>query len=89
MNTTVIAALTLAIIAVSATQASAVSNSVRYACMGDYLSYCSMHAPGGTAVKRCMRHNGSKLSRRCVKALVNAGYVSKKEVRRRAAKLGR
>lgn len=89
MNTTVIAALTLAIIAVSATQASAVSNSVRYACMGDYLSYCSMHAPGGTAVKRCMRRNGSKLSRRCVKALVNAGYVSKKEVRRRAAKLGR
>ena len=85
MNTTVIAALTLAIFAATATQASAVSSSVKYACMGDYLSYCSGHAPGGAGVKRCMRANGSKLSRRCVKALVKAGYVSQSEVSRRAA----
>ncbi|MEQ8823048.1 MAG: hypothetical protein RIC14_01595 [Filomicrobium sp.] len=89
MNTTIIAALTVAIIAATATQASAVSSSVKYACMGDYLSYCSMHAPGGSGVKRCMRRNGAKLSRSCVKALIGAGYVSKAEVRRRAAKLGR
>ncbi len=89
MNTTVIAAVSLAVLAITATQASAVSSSVKYACMGDYLSYCSQHAPGSAGVKRCMRKNGSKLSRTCVKALVKAGYVSKKEVRRRAAKLGR
>ena len=89
MNTTIIAALTLAIFAATATQASAVSSSVKYACMGDYLSYCSQHAPGGSAVKQCMRANGSKLSRGCVSALIKAGYVSKKEVSRRAASLGR
>ncbi|MCH9808701.1 MAG: hypothetical protein K0U74_13300 [Alphaproteobacteria bacterium] len=89
-NTKAIAtALTFAVLAVSTTQASAVSSSVKYACMGDYLSYCSSHAPGSSGVKRCMRRNGSKLSRTCVKALVKAGYVSKSEVRRRAAKLGR
>ena len=78
-----------AIFAATATQASAVSSSVKYACMGDYLSYCSQHAPGGSAVKQCMRANGSKLSRGCVSALIKAGYVSKKEVSRRAASLGR
>ncbi|MEQ8823047.1 MAG: hypothetical protein RIC14_01590 [Filomicrobium sp.] len=85
----IITAATFAVLAATATQASAVSSSVKYACMGDYLSYCSMHAPGGSGVKRCMRRNGAKLSRRCVKALISAGYVSKTEVRRRAASLGR
>ncbi|MCH9809007.1 MAG: hypothetical protein K0U74_14880 [Alphaproteobacteria bacterium] len=89
MNTTLIAAVTLAVIAVSTTQASAVSPAVKRACMGDYFSYCSSHAPGSPGVKRCMRRNGSKLSRTCVNALVKAGYVSKRKVRRRAAKLGR
>jgi len=82
-------AITVAIVAGSASSAFAVSSSVKYACMGDYLSYCSGHAPGSKGVKRCMRSNGSKLSKSCVRALVKAGYVSKAEVSRRAASLGR
>lgn len=82
-------AITVAIIAGSASNAFAVSNSVKYACIGDYLSYCSSHAPGSAGVKRCMRANGSKLSKTCVRALVKAGYVSQSEVSRRAASLGR
>lgn len=82
-------AITVAVIAGSASNAIAVSSAVKYACMGDYFSYCSNHAPGSAGVKRCMRANGSKLSKSCVRALVKAGYVSKSKVSRRAAALGR
>ena len=83
-------ALTTAIVAgalaAQASTASAVSLGVKIACTGDYLNYCSQHAPGSAATKSCMRRNGTKLSKRCVNALVSAGMVSKAEVKRRAAK---
>lgn len=83
---TAIATATLAgALAVQATAASAVPFSVKVACTGDYLNYCSQHAPGSAATKRCMRRNGTKLSKRCVNALISAGMVSKAEVKRRAA----
>lgn len=87
MKKTLVTALTVAIVATASSQAFAVSSSVKYACMGDYFSYCSAHSPNSPGVRRCMRRNGTKLSRRCVNALVKAGYVSKSEVRRRAARL--
>jgi hypothetical protein len=87
MKKTFITAITLAIVAATSSQAFAVSSSVKYACMGDYLSYCSSHSPSSPGVRRCMRANGPKLSRSCVNALVKAGYVSRAEVRRRAARL--
>lgn len=71
----------------SATQASAVSSKVRSACMSDYLNYCSQHGVNVSKVGRCMRKNGNRLSKRCVRALVSAGYVSKAEVARRSASL--
>lgn len=90
LNTVFRTALTTAVVAgalaAQATTASAVSLRVKVACTGDYLNYCSQHAPGSTATKRCMRANGSKLSKRCVNALVAAGYVSKAEVKRRSAR---
>lgn len=89
MNTTFIAVLTFAALAFTATQASAVSRAVKMACANDYFSYCSAQAPGSPGVNSCFRANGSKLSHRCVGALVKAGLVSKTEVRRRAAKLRR
>ena len=87
MKKTFLTALTVAIVAATSSQAFAVSSSVKYACMSDYLSYCSAHSPSSPGVRRCMRANGTKLSRGCVNALVRAGYVSKSEVRRRAARL--
>lgn len=83
MNTTIIAAVTFAILAATATQASAVNRSVKRACIGDYFSYCSAHAPGSPGVRSCFRANGSKLSKRCIKALAKAGYVSKTKISRR------
>ncbi len=79
-------ALAFAALSLQATGAFAVSSSVKTACIGDYLSYCSSHMPGSKGLTQCMRRNGSKLSKRCVKALVKAGYVSKSEVRRKAAR---
>lgn len=77
----------LGVIAVSATQASAVDSGVRRACMGDYLNYCRQHGVNVSKVSGCMRRNGNRLSKRCVGALVKAGYVSKSEVARRQARL--
>lgn len=67
------------------TQASAVSFKVKMACASDYYSYCSQHASGSSGAKRCMRANGSKLSKRCVNALVGAGYVKASYVAKRRA----
>lgn len=89
MNFTIAAVATFAVLAATSTQASAVSRAVKMACIGDYLSYCSAHSPGSPGVRKCFRANGSKLSKRCVGALVKAGMVSQSEVSRRAAKLRR
>jgi hypothetical protein len=53
--------------------------------MSDYFSYCSQHAVGSSALRRCMRNAGPRLSKRCVNALISAGEVSQREVSRRAA----
>jgi hypothetical protein len=83
------AALTVAAALVSLTagqsDAHAVSARVKMACAGDYFSYCSQHSPTSPAVRQCMRTNGSKLSKRCVSALVAAGEVSAAEVASRTA----
>lgn len=86
MHSIAVAALVaaVAIVAQSAT-ASAVSSSVRRACMGDYFAYCSSHAVGSQSLRQCMRDAGPRLSKSCVNALVEAGEVSQKEVSRRAA----
>jgi hypothetical protein len=68
-----------------ASQAGAVSLTVKLACANDYYAHCSQHAPGSVGVRKCMRAHGSQLSQRCVSALVAAGEVSKVEVDRRKA----
>lgn len=66
-----------------ATQAGAVSLTVKLACANDYYAHCSQHAPGSVGVRKCMRAHGSQLSQRCVSALITSGEVSKAEVNRR------
>lgn len=79
-------ALIAGAVSITATsQAFAISNNVKMACIGDYFSYCSQHAVGSQALRACMSDNGLRLSKRCVTALIQAGEVSKDEVARRAA----
>ena len=81
------AALLLGAVSFPISQASALSNAVKVACLGDYLSYCSSHQVGSPQLRQCMSAAGPKLSRGCVSALIAAGEVSKTEVARRAASL--
>jgi len=75
------ALLTLAVSALSASQATAVSEAVTNACINDYFAYCSAHAVGSEGLRQCMRANGPALSLRCVYALIKAGDVSFAEVK--------
>ena len=77
--------VTLTALAVGNSDAHAISARVKMACAGDYFSHCSQHSPTSPAVRQCMRTNGSKLSKRCVNALVAAGEVSAAEVASRTA----
>lgn len=78
------AALMIGLGVALATPASAVSSSVRNACMGDYFQFCAGMEVGSQELRRCFNRNGAKLSSSCVGALVAAGEVSKREVNRRA-----
>ena len=82
-------AIVLGILSLQVTEAAAVGARVRMSCIADYFSYCSQHKVGSTALTQCMRANGPNLSKRCVNALVAEGYVSKSEISRRAASLGK
>lgn len=83
------AALLLAAAIAPLSEAAAVSQSVKFACVSDYLNYCSQHPVDSKALRQCMRAAGPRLSKRCVDALVAAGEVSKSEVNRRAASAAR
>ena len=61
------------------------SMTVQLACASDYYAYCAKHDPDGPAVRACMRANGTRLSDRCLNALIAAGEVSKSEASRRAS----
>ena len=79
----VTAAIALAGIFATPSDANALSLRVKLACASDYYKHCSAHSPGSSEVRQCMRSVGAGLSRGCVDALVAAGEVSKAEVDRR------
>jgi hypothetical protein len=80
------ATIALGAVILPATQASAVSASVRYACAGDYLANCSAYEPDSADTRRCMRKVGLRLSTGCLNALVAAGEVSRSVISPRSAK---
>ena len=57
----------------------AASLAVELACASDYYAYCSQYDSDSPEVRTCMRVNGLKLSRTCVKALVAAGEMTQAE----------
>ena len=57
MPRSLVGATTLALIAVTSTPASAVSDAVKIACRNDYFAYCSQHDPDGQDVDRLHRRN--------------------------------
>jgi len=82
-QTVLSSALALAGAAITTSDAFAVSLSVQLACATDYYAHCSAYSSDSPQVRSCMRAVGTRLSKRCVNALVAAGEVSASEVAHR------
>ena len=68
--------------AASAGDAYAFSKKVRNACGFDYQDFCSQYDPNSSAVRRCFESNRRSLSKGCIRALVDAGEVPSKYIKR-------
>jgi hypothetical protein len=55
----------------------------RQACRDDYKKFCSEYGLETSALRSCMDRAGQKLSKQCVRALIQAGEVTAAEVERR------
>ena len=89
MKTVIIAAIVTVLagaVQVGAVHASAYSEAVRKHCRSDYKKYCGEYGLETNALRNCMNRHGDKLSDACVRALVQSGEVSQREVDRRRKK---
>lgn len=60
----------------------AFSDRVKKACAGDYQNYCSQYVPESSAARRCFESNRKSLTKPCVTALIDAGEVPAKYLRK-------
>ena len=58
-------------------------------CAEDYRRFCSEWGLETRGLQNCMRRHGDRLSKACVRGLIQAGAVSQAEVDRRRAQAGR
>jgi hypothetical protein len=65
------------------TPANAFSAKVRKACAGDYQNFCSQYEPESTELRRCFESNRKGLTHTCVTALVDAGEVPARYLRKK------
>jgi hypothetical protein len=72
----------VAAVALGATQALAISKKVERDCAGDYQNFCSQYAPGTVQLRDCFESNRKGLSQICIRALVDAGEVPAKYLRK-------
>ena len=65
------------------------SKAVQQNCNADYKTHCGEYGLESNALRDCMDRNGNKLTKACVKALVDDGQVSQAEVDKRKKAAGR
>lgn len=70
-----VAGLAAMMASLSLTAADAAGKRVRKACEGDYDTFCSQYDPASSQVQRCFESNRKNLSKGCIRALVDAGEV--------------
>jgi hypothetical protein len=75
-------AVTVAVLTMTVSAAEAYSQKVKDACAGDYQNFCSQYAPDSTQLRRCFESNRKSLSRYCINALVDAGEVPAKYMKK-------
>ncbi|MGH1418481.1 MAG: hypothetical protein ACRBCJ_06455 [Hyphomicrobiaceae bacterium] len=61
----------------------AVTEKVERNCKRDYKRFCSKYSIGTTSLRKCMESNGRRLSRKCKRALVDAGQVPRRYLRKK------
>ena len=81
-TTLTLAALTAGLALLTGTGAEAFSPKVRKACAGDYQNFCAQYVPESNEVRRCFESNRKGLSQICVSALVDAGEVPAKYLKK-------
>lgn len=69
------AAVAGAALLLTAPAIAAYSAKVRKACSNDYETFCSQYPPDSTELRRCFESNRKGLTYQCVTALVDAGEV--------------
>ncbi len=77
---TAIASLTICLLASPAL--AEVNQAVKDACRDDYHTHCDKLAVGSDELKSCMRSVALKLSKQCLKALVENNEVTKEDIER-------
>jgi hypothetical protein len=66
----------------SATAALAHSDRVKKDCAGDYQNFCSQYAPDTAQLRSCFESNRKGLTQICIRALVDAGEVPAKYLKK-------
>jgi hypothetical protein len=75
-------ALVVAAASLSASSAFAHSDRVKKDCAGDYQNFCAQYAPDTAQLRSCFESNRKGLSQICIRALVDAGEVPSKYLRK-------
>ncbi|MGE3231515.1 MAG: hypothetical protein AB7J30_18960 [Hyphomicrobium sp.] len=75
----------LAALALLTAEAAAYSKKVENACRGDYNTHCPGYKEGSAALRSCITLAGKRgnLSKRCFDALVDAGMVPRKYLKKK------
>lgn len=77
-----LAGLTAVFASTASFDASAYSPKVRKACAGDYQNFCAQYVPESAQARACFESNRKSLSKMCVAALVDAGEVPAKYLKK-------
>lgn len=72
----------LLIAAALITPARAYPASVEGACKDDYFKFCAIYPLESASLRQCMEAKANELSSTCKKALVDAGYVDRRRLKR-------
>jgi hypothetical protein len=73
-------------------EAMAVSDELKSACSSDYAAYCSSYkvtSPPNASLSACMRSHRHQLLEKCLRALGDSGYVSRREIEEYKRETGR
>ncbi len=79
---TLAAVLTLVGCGALTAPAQAYSARVEDACSSDYFRHCAGYPLGSASLRLCMESKSKQLSQTCIRALIDAGEVDRRRVRR-------